>query len=108
MFLQQNERVFLEEVLNGIGSYRNAYSDSTSSRFEDRDDVTWSLQGVIIDAAHFNKMEGTAYDATLMAMVQALEKIDPEGMAWSVRLIEKTIERMLEWKDEVKGASDQR
>ncbi len=96
MLLQKNEQAFLEEALKGVRGYRSVHCNPDSSLFEDNEDVTWSLQGIIIDAAHFNKVEDTAYDTLLMALAQSLGDTRPEGLFAAVKLIEGAIDKVLE------------
>ncbi|MGB4768251.1 MAG: hypothetical protein WBP22_03245 [Candidatus Saccharimonas sp.] len=95
--LQQNERTFLKEVLSGIQNYRSTYTSDDGLHFRDNEDVALSLQGIIIDAAHFNNAEDTAYDTMLTAFLKSLENHHPEGIVDIVNLLERSIEYVLSW-----------
>ena len=97
MILQQNERAFLEEVLRGTRGYRENLGNSSGTLLIDVEDFNLSLQGVVIDAAHFNKMEGAIYDTMLMALMQSLGGCRPEELIPSTKLIEEALQRILDW-----------
>ena len=98
MKLEQKHQLFLEEVLAGINGYGTLRIEQLGRELtkSEASSIVDDLEGVVIDAAHFNNVEGTPYEVAVAALVHALKDCIPASLPTSVKLIEGMIARLLE------------